>query len=724
MLHLKTLRYPILSHLFATFALVACADTSVETTGAADAASVTTEDIINASATPGDWLSYGGGYDEQRHSLLTQINKETIGDLKPAWTYEMRRDRGVEATPIVVDGVMYVTGAWSIVYALDAKTGEEIWVHDPEVPGAAGVKGCCGVVNRGVAVLDGKVFVGAFDGRLQALDAKTGALLWSVVTVDQTKPYTVTGAPRAANGLVYIGNGGAELGVRGYLSAYDADTGELVWRFYTTPNPQKAPDNAASDDALADVANATWGDDGAWTETGGGGTVWDSIVYDAVNDTVIFGVGNGSPWNAKLRDPNTDGDNLFLSSIIAVDAKSGAYKWHFQTTQRDNWDYTATQTIILAELPLGENGAQRRVVMQAPKNGFFYVLDAATGEFINGDAFAPINWASGLDDNGHPIENPTARATENGALLIPGSHGAHNWYPMAFSPQTNLAYIPTHLMPLVYRDLPEEAIKAGHIGLGYAPGSSLPIDYPAGTIEALRGANNASLTAWDPVGNKIAWSVPLEEFDNSGVLSTAAGIIFQGDATGRFRAFDANNGDEIWRSDIKLGLMGAPTTYEVDAEQYVVLAAGMGGAAGGVFGFNFDPPMQRARGRVIAFKLGGEASVPDIEAAPIERTPKTEPFGDSETIRVGFEKFHQYCVSCHGIMAISSGVNPDLRWSYVSADADAWRSVVAEGALTENGMISFAPFMSLDEIDAIRAYVVNQGYIDVRNRAESEVTED
>ena len=284
--------------------------------GAAVAAQVDTDRIKAAASEPEMWLTYGGGYDEQRHSALGQINRDTLPELGVGWVYEMAKPRGAEATPIVVDGVMYVSSAWSVVYALDAKTGEELWVYDPEVSGADAAKGCCDVVNRGVAVHDGKVFIGVFDGRLEALDAATGEVIWSNVTVDQTKHYTITGAPRVFKNKVIIGNAGGELGVRGYVTAYDVNNGDLVWRFYTVPNPEKRPDGAVSDESLQRLANDTWGDTGAWVTDGGGGTAWDSIVYDTVNDQVLIGVGNGSPWNPDIRDPDGDGDNLFLSSIL------------------------------------------------------------------------------------------------------------------------------------------------------------------------------------------------------------------------------------------------------------------------------------------------------------------------------------------------------------------------------------------------------------------------
>jgi len=476
---------------------------------------------ISAASAADEWLTYGGTYDEQRHSRLDKINKENVSQLGVAWTYDLATNRGVESTPIVVDGVMYVTSAWSVVYALDAKTGAEKWVYDPAVDRAVGVKACCDVVNRGVAVYDGKVYVGVIDGRLEALNAETGEVVWSKVTVDQTKPYTITGAPRVVNGKVLIGNGGAELGVRGYLSAYDTSSGDLVWRFYTVPNPAKQPDGAASDDAFVKVGNVTWGDEGAWTTDGGGGTVWDSIVYDEVNNQIIFGVGNGSPWNRKFRDPS-GGDNLFLSSIVAVDAETGTYKWHFQTTPGDNWDYTATQTIILADLPLGEGGAKRRVAMQAPKNGFFYVVDAATGKYISGDAFVPVNWATGLDANGRPIEVAAARYAKEPFQQTPGPLGGHNWQPMAYNPDLGLAYIPAQEIPQAYAEDPRFASRPTGWNTGIDFSAGVPPIAPPEVAKMLRASLKGRLIAWDPVARKPRWTVEHENAWNGGVLSTAA----------------------------------------------------------------------------------------------------------------------------------------------------------------------------------------------------------
>jgi len=671
-------------------------------------AAVDTNRISTASAAD-EWLTYGGTYDEQRHSSLIDVNKETVADLGVAWTYDLATNRGVESTPIVVDGVMYVTSAWSLVYALDAKTGEELWVYDPDVDRAVGVKACCDVVNRGVAVYDGKVFVGVIDGRLEALDAETGEVVWSKVTVDQSKPYTITGAPRVVNGKVLIGNGGAELGVRGYLSAYDANTGDKVWRFYTVPNPEKQPDGEISDAAFEEIGNVTWGDEGAWVTDGGGGTVWDSIVYDEVNDQIIFGVGNGSPWNREFRDPS-GGDNLFLSSIVAVDAETGAYKWHFQTTPGDNWDYTATQTIILADLPVGEDGEARRVAMQAPKNGFFYVLDAESGEFISGDAFVPMNWAEGLDENGRPIEIADARYGAVPYEQLPGPLGAHNWHPMAFNPDLNLAYIPAQEIPQAYaRDPRFETQPVGwNTGADFSAG--VPPIAPPEVAKFLRSTLKGRLIAWDPIAREARWSVEHGNAWNGGVLSTAGGLVFQGKLNGDFVAYDAETGDKLWNHELKSGGASGPGTYMIDGEQYVTITTGWGSAFGLSAGFAYDETVPSTVGKVVTFKLGGTGEIADPDFPMIDKTPKADSFGDETMIAEGSVHYARNCTVCHGPLAVSSGVLPDLRWSAISGNEMAWKGVVIDGNLAANGMVSFADHLTPDQVESIRAYVLAQAH--------------
>ncbi len=692
------------------FGLAGCSAPQENDSGSKDArfADVDTQRIIESSPAK-EWLSYGGGYDEQRHSTLSKINRDTVANLGVAWTYDLATNRGVEATPIVVDRTMYVTSAWSHVYALDAATGTELWTYDPAVNKSVGANACCDVVNRGVAVYEGKVFVGVIDGRLEALDAKTGNVVWSTVTVDQSKPYTITGAPRVVDGLVLIGNGGAELGVRGYISAYDTETGDLVWRFYTVPNPEKQPDGAASDAAFQSVGNISWGDEGAWVTDGGGGTVWDSIVYDAANNQIIFGVGNGSPWNQKVRDP-AGGDNLFLSSIVAVDVKTGDYKWHFQTTPGDNWDYTATQSIILADLPLGENGANRRVVMQAPKNGFFYVLDAATGEFLSGTPFVPMNWAQGLDENGRPIEVAAARYGEVPYMQAPGPLGAHNWHPMAYSPDEQLAYIPAHEIPQAYGLDPRWAVKPANWNTGADFAAGVPVELPPGTIQFLRASLKGRLIAWDPVSQSPRWSVEHENAWNGGVLSTAGGLVFQGKLSGDFVAYNSATGDQLWSHDLKSGGASGPGTFEVDGDQYVTITTGWGSAYALVAGFAYDAKVSPTVGKVVTFKLGGTGAIPDAEFAPIERAAKTERFGTEAQIADGLIHFARNCSVCHGPFAVSSGVLPDVRWSDYTSNADAWQAVVHEGVLSDAGMIGFGELLTAEEVEAIRAYVVTQAH--------------
>ncbi|MCG2841550.1 PQQ-dependent dehydrogenase, methanol/ethanol family [Sandaracinobacter sp. RS1-74] len=667
------------------------------------------EDVYARAGSAGaEWLTYGGTYDEQRHSSLKGIAPANVAQLGVAWTYDLNSNRGIEATPIVHDGVMYVTSSWSILHALDARTGQELWVYDPGADRSVGVDACCDVVNRGVAIKDGVLFLGVIDGRLEAIDAKSGKRIWSVQTVDRSKPYTVTGAPRVVKDMVLIGNGGAELGVRGYLSAYDVKSGKLVWRFYTVPNPKMQPDGAASDRIFASLANASWGRNGQWTKDGGGGTVWDSIVYDTQNDQIVFGVGNGSPWNAQLRDPDGRGDNLFLSSIVAVDADSGRYKWHFQTTPRDNWDYTATQTIILAELPLGENGAPRRVVMQAPKNGFFYVLDARSGQFLSGKGYVPQNWTTGLDANGRPVETATARPVSGSSLLLPGPQGGHNWHPMAYNPELKLAYIPAQELPQGYAPKSKADPRTKwNTGFGFEEGMTVdPLD-PA-TLKGLRAAYKGRLIAWDPVRQEARWTVEQPTPSNGGVLSTASGLVFQGLVGGDLVAYDAATGKPLWRHNVKAGIAAPPVTYELDGEQYLAVASGWGGAYALSAGFLFDKAVQSNLGRVIAFKLGAQGSVPDHGLLPVRREPQAAAFGDPAMLQRGFVAYSRNCMVCHGPMAISSGVLPDLRWAPTTGDAEAWSDVVRHGSRASNGMVGFAKLLSPADSEAIRAYVVHQ----------------
>jgi quinohemoprotein ethanol dehydrogenase len=518
-----------------TAAIVVCAcqpDVTALQTGVTRPARVDAARIIAADSEPGNWLSYGRTYSEQRFSPLTKINQLNIKNLGLAWFLDLDTHRGQEATPLVIDGVMYSTSAWSKVQAIDARTGKLLWQHDPKVPGKAGVKACCDTVNRGVAAYRGKLFLGTLDGRLIAIDAGTGAEIWSVVTVDQSKPYTITGAPRVIKDKVIIGNGGAEFGVRGYITAYDTETGKQLWRFYTVPGDPSQPFETKE----LEQAAKTW--TGEWWKSGGGGTVWDSMAYDADLDLLYIGTGNGSPWNQKIRSPG-GGDNLFLSSIVALKPDTGAYVWHYQTTPGETWDYTATQHIILADLMIGDQ--KRKVLMQAPKNGFFYVLDRTDGTLISAQPFAAMNWASGVNlATGRPIENPEARYPDSAKpfLVIPGPLGAHNWHPMSFSPQTGLVYIPTQDTGYVYVDDANYQPRPIGFNVGIdmvAP--TLPQDPPTKTamLAGLRG----TLQARDPVTQKVVWSVQHDSSWNGGVLSTAGELVFQGNALGEVVGYAA-----------------------------------------------------------------------------------------------------------------------------------------------------------------------------------------
>lgn len=693
---------------FALLALAACQPAAKPGADNVDAAR-----IAAADREPGNWLTHGRTYSEQRFSPLQQINAETIGDLGLAFSYELKSDRGASATPIVVDGVMYVTSAWSIVHAIDAATGAEKWVWDPEVDRSVGAKACCDVVNRGVAVYGGKLFVGVLDGRLVALDADTGQPVWSTVTVDQSQPYTITGAPRAANGLVYIGNGGGEYGVRGYVSAYDADTGDLVWRFYTVPgDPAKGPDGAASDPVMAKAAE-TW--NGQWWTLGGGGTVWDAIVYDPDFDQLIIGVGNGSPWNQQVRSPG-GGDNLFLSSILALDAKTGAYKWHYQTTPGDTWDYTATQHIMLADLTI--DGRKRKVAMQAPKNGFFYVVDRADGTLISAKpivamapeaqtpAGAPISWSTGeIDQNGRPIENPSARYQAATAIVHPSSYGAHNWHPMAFSPQTGLVYIPVQELFQDWTTDPAYVARPGRWNTGtvHAP---LPAD--EAVRDAVRNSLKGYLLAWDPVNQREAWRAPLRGPWNGGALATAGGLVFQGTVDGRFVAYDARTGKELWSFDNQAATLAGPISYEVNGEQHIAVLAGYGSVFFLAGGFAAPEPGRPINGRVYVFKAGGKAPAPEIPLARLE-TPRPPAIRvNAATLARGEQVYGQFCAVCHGVSAISGGVLPDLRRAGSLQDAATWRSIVVDGALDARGMPKLGDWVSPADAEAIRAYVARE----------------
>jgi len=653
------------------------------------------EPAMAAVATAADreqnWPSHGNGPFEQRYSPLRQINRASVHVLGLAWSFPLGSHRGVEATPIVVDGIIYVTTPWSRVFAIDADSHQQIWFFDPKVDGAKGRDACCDVVNRGVAVSRGKVFLGALDGRLIALNARTGARIWSVQTTPQDKPYTITGAPRVVGDRVVIGNGGAEFGVRGYFSAYDLTSGKLLWRFYTVPPP---PDEALEHPAL-ELARRTWPTDSSW-ETGLGGTVWDSFAYDPELNLLYVGVGNSSLYNRSVRSPG-GGDNLFLASILAIDPEDGRLVWHYQTTPGESWDYTATQHMILADLTL--LGSERKVLMQAPKNGFFYVLDRETGELLSANNYVPVNWASGIDlETGRPLETGKGDWSKRSRRVMPGPFGGHNWHPMAYSPQTNLVYLPTTHGVYPYTPDPNYRYNKATFNTGEDwvanSRSALPILPPLCAPQRL--------TAWDPKQQKMVWEVDFSRAIPAGVLATAGGLVFQGTTDGRLVAYDALDGQSLWQQQVNVGIMAPPVSYSRNGKQTILVAAGLGGSSGGHSDLldNLNP------GYLFAFTLGGQAKAPD-PGIPERKVHITRQTFDPDSVSQGEALYATHCMRCHGLGARASGLYPDLRFSS-AATHDIWTEIVLQGLYRSRGMASFADVLKPVDVNAIHAYVIQQ----------------
>ena len=693
--------------------LVACSDDSPRTGPAERAAATATESrervaavdmarMVAASGDTDNWLSHGRTYAEQRFSPLDALHADNVGELGLAWYFDLETRRGVEATPIVVDGVMYTTGAWSVVYALDAASGRMLWKYDPKADRQQGFYACCDVVNRGPAVWQGKVYVGVIDGRLIALDAATGELVWQVLTVDQTKPYTITGAPRVVKGKVIIGNGGAEFGVRGYVSAYDADTGDLVWRFHTVPGDPAD----GFESPIMEKAASTW--NGKWWTQGGGGTVWDSMAYDPDLDLLYIGTGNGSPWNQRVRSPG-GGDNLFLSSIVALRPDNGEYVWHYQTVPGETWDFTSTQHIMLADLDW--QGQRRKVLMQAPKNGFFYVIDRATGKLLGADPYVTVTWASHVDlESGRPVETPNARYPIGMQAVRPGPFGGHNWQPMAFSPRTGLVYVPTQDLAFVYKDDREYAPSGAGYNLGIAfHAGALPEDddEAAPIIDSLKGA----LTAWDPIAREARWTVELDGPWNGGALATAGDLVFQGTNAGQLHAYHADSGERLWTAEVQTGIHAAPISYAVDGSQFIAVSAGSGTALGLAGGQIAARGLAPNRSRVLAFAIGGAAQLPPQAAEAGMAAPELPPVSAApEQLANGRKLYRANCSRCHGDHAVSGNVLPDLRRSTALGVASAWKEIVYDGALTSNGMIAFSPWLDTDQVERIRQYVLSRAH--------------
>lgn len=714
MLLLRTIRLSCAA-LVISILTVSCGQQSSQTEEGAQAVqpqsqhptvTVNTGRITNADSEPGNWMAVGRSYKEQHYSQLDNITTENVNQLGLAWTFDLDSNRGQEATPLVVDGVMYVSTAWNKVKALNALTGELFWEFDPEVDRAIGALTCCDSVSRGLAIYEGKIIIATLDGRLIAIDAVTGSELWDVLTIEHGKGYNITGAPRVAKDKVFIGNGGADSGARGYVSAYDVNTGEMIWRFYTVPgDPSQEQENP-----ILEMAAETWS--GEWWKIGGGGTAWDAIVYDPELDQLYIGAGNGGPWDPSLRSPG-GGDNLFLASIIALNPDTGKYLWHYQEVPEDAWDYTAVQPMVLADLEI--EGQTRKVLMQAPKNGFFYVLDRQTGELISAETIVPITWAEPkLDENGKPTIKPEARYYSTGKPFIasPGPGGAHNWQPMAYHPGTGLVYIPTMISPLVHMGVQTEGtvVVPDEVDISTsAVFQNIDEDLLQQSLSMVKGF----LLAWDPVKQEEVWRVDLPTAFNGGTMATAGNLVFQGEATGEFAAFNATSGDKLWAYDTYGGIIAAPSTFAIEGEQYVAVIQGWGGGfalAAGTEARMSGP--KRNISRVLVFKLGGTKTLP--QPLPFPKLNPPAIVGTDEQAAGGRSIYVAQCSRCHGANAVAgSSVPTDLRYSPLIQSQEAFVATVKGGSRLFNGMLDFEGVLSDEEVEAIRIYVIAQANVAV-----------
>ncbi len=643
-----------------------------------------------------NWLAYGRTYQEQRHSPLSQIDDGNIGKLGVDWYLELPRARSLPGTPLVIDGVMYFEEFYNVVHAVDATSGESLWEYDPDVIGRAGPRmRVMWDYSRGLAFWKGKVFSATIDGRLIAIDAKTGKEIWSVMTFDPSLPFSITGAPKVFAGKVIIGNGGTEMGAaRGFVTAYEAETGEQAWRFFVVPgNPAEGFEN----EAMA-MAAETW--TGEWWKFGGGGNVWNGITYDPEFDTVYIGTGNGSPWNRKIRSPG-GGDNLFLCAIVALDAQTGNYKWHYQTVPGESWDYNSSMDIVLADLEIG--GRTVKALMHAPKNGFFYVIDRATGKLLSAEPFARINWATHVDmETGRPVETPGARYEDNYEEIFPSALGAHSWHPMSYNPATGLVYIPAIDWGMPYDDSGIDLEAWESPDWAFQPG----INVFGGDAPADSGSS--TLKAWDPVAQKLAWERPTPGIWNAGTLTTAGNLVFQGQAGGSLVAYAADNGEEVWSYDLGLGISAPPVSYSVGGRQYISILVGWGGAAVALGG-SITAQHGWAYGvhprRLITFSLDGTASLP-ASPPPVVPEPLSAPdFVVDEILATRGEAIYKgTCTLCHGPVAVSGGSAPDLRASPIPLSAEAFADVVSGGARRSKGMPAFEE-LDVDDVEGLRHYV-------------------
>jgi alcohol dehydrogenase (cytochrome c)/quinohemoprotein ethanol dehydrogenase len=661
-------------------------------------AAVTSERLLDAASGSTQWLTYGGDYAERRFSPLKQIDTTNVGNLGLLWFADYDTNLDQHGTPLYVDGVIYVSTAWNKLYAFDAKTGAQLWQYNAQVPGEWLRNVCCGNVNRGIAVYEGKIYMGTLDARLVAIDAKTGKEAWSISTIegDRNDPlnrFSITMAPRIANGKVFIGASGGEFSVRGWIAAFDAATGKQLWRTFNVPgDPAKGFENE-----MMKKAAATWS--GEWWKVGGGGSVWDGAIYDATTNSLIYGTGNGTPWNQPARDAK-GGDNLYIASIIALDADTGEYKWHYQTTPADTWDYDAVSPMTLLDLNIG--GERRHVIVQPNKNGFLYVLDARTGKLLSADKFTEVNWATGVDlKTGRPKVVPAARYEKTPWNLAPGVQGGHSWHPNAWSPDTGLLYIPTWEAFFPMTREPNFTPSPGGFNLGIAFGN--PNMAATNLQPTSRTGITGILKAWDPVTRKVVWQT--EPFANNrpsgGVIATAGGLVFGGNGAGEeLRAYDAKTGQIRWSYKTQTAAYAPPITYELDGQQY--LAASVGGVAQGG---NFAP----GYARMLVFAIGGTAKLPSNQPytpPPLNPPPST---AAADVIARGSEVYNQYCSVCHGADGVQQrGTFPNLMVTPLLHTQQGFDQVVRDGGRQQKGMGAFGKEVDVADSTAVREYLISR----------------
>lgn len=655
---------------------------------------------------PDEWLSLGGNQFMQHYSPLNTINRENVKDLGFAWEYDANNTignvhRGLEATPIIVDGVMYTSGAWGFVYAIDARTGKEKWKYNPKVDASYGRRACCDVVNRGVAVWEGRVYVGTLDGHLACIDAATGKELWKIDTItDRTKSYTVTGPPQVAGHIVMIGNSGGEYGVRGYITAYDLKTGEQKWRFFIVPGD---PKNGYEHPEM-ETAAKTWDPNSNWG-AGGGGTSWGESAYDPELNLLYVGTGNSTPYPIWHRSPS-GGDNLYLCSILAINPDNGKLVWHYQTTPGEIWDYTSTMNIVLADIEL--YGKQRKILMQAPKNGFFYVLDRATGELISAEKFSRANWASHVDmKTGRPVVTGQGWYKDEPKLVVPFLNGAHNWQQMSFNPNTGLVYIPEHSFPAVYKGFPTYSWRPDEDNTGIDYGEL--VNYKSVAKQVKNSEDTIwteSLLAWNPVTQKAVWKVTTGAPDG-GTLSTPE-LVFQGTRTGYLKVYDAATGQSLKEIFTGTGIMAAPATYSLDGEQYISVMAGYGGAPTCCYPNDAVFHDYENLGRILTFKIGGTDTPLPPKTKQITTPAPPAVKLNQELIAKGRSLFFNECVTCHGEAGVEprTSMHPDLS-KLTEAKHKLFNEIVLDGILAQNGMASFKNSLSEEDVEAIHQFLIS-----------------